>query len=795
MNSHSLSQPRSSALRRPKWHFVYFVLAAFDVVAISASLFLNHSLSESFAASVQVNRVWSDRLAGFAELSQLAIAANAPGNDIFDSTDVRHESQRLLNAEDEFQKKLRQVQQELEAGIDSETLPQLQVDAATAANSVRLMTIEARLIFDHFTAGDRDAAGRRMATMDRHLAEANGALASMSHRTRAIQLEQFHKQALQARTVATFQYVIGGAVVAIVLGVFAHGRRLLLNATAETLANEHHLRELEEAMSKAEASQLVAEEAFHRSEKDRHSANEAREAAEAARQQAEEATKAKSTFLANMSHELRTPMNAIIGYSEMLEEEAEDRDIPDLIPDLKKIQGAGRHLLSLINDILDLSKIEAGKMTLFLEAFSVREMLDDVAGTVLPLIEKNGNRLTIDCPETIGHMHADLTKVRQSLFNLLSNAAKFTKQGSIHLTAMREEPEDGSGMQIVFRVSDTGIGMTPEQQQKLFEAFTQADDSTTRKYGGTGLGLAITRKFCEMMGGSINVESELSYGTTFLIRVPVRVRKQDEPLFSLPMEISGGSEANAFVANTVLVVDDDPTVQDLMNRMLTKEGFHVIAASNGEEAMRLARRHAPVAITLDVLMPGRDGWAVLREFKESVDLCHIPVIMISITNDQTLAYSLGVDAYLTKPVERDKLVAALSKYRNSEDASHVLIVDDDDGIREMMSRSVKKEGSTVSLAKNGVEGLARIAEHRPDVILLDLMMPVLDGFEFLQLKHQQPAWRDIPVVVMTAKDLTTDDRKRLNGLVSNIVVKGLLPQAQLMSQVKSQIVNCVRSKA
>ncbi len=791
----SISQSPASAARRPTWHFVYFALAAVEFSAIGASLYLNYWLSESFARSVQVNRTWSDRLAQFSELSHLAMAVNAPGNEIFESSDVSKETRRLHAANSEFATRLRQVRAELRGTVEPGVSELLLSDAEIVGRTVQAMAEDAQKIFDHFTAGDRDAAGSRMAFMDRRLTESNEALASMSHRARVIQLERFREQALQSRLITGFQYALGGAVVAIVLGVIAHARRLVKHAAVEVAANERHLNELEEAMAQAEASRMIAEEALQRAEADRLAANDARDAAEVARLKAEEATKAKSAFLANMSHELRTPMNAIIGYSEMLEEEAEDRDLPDLIPDLKKIQGAGRHLLSLINDILDLAKIESGKMTLFLEEFIVNEMLDDVAGTVLPLVEKNGNRLTIDCPESIGRMHADLTKVRQSLFNMLSNAAKFTKKGSIRLTAMREEPEDGSGLQIVFRVSDTGIGMTPEQLNRLFEAFTQADDSTTRKYGGTGLGLAITRKFCEMMGGCVTVESEYGRGTTFTIRVPVRVRKEDEPLLTLPAEFAAKSNSIAFVPNTVLVVDDDPNVQDLMSRTLIKEGFHVVCATNGEDALRLARQHRPVAITLDVLLPGRDGWSILREFKDTIDLRNIPIVMVSVTNDQTLAYSLGVEGYLTKPVDREKLIATLGKFRNAEDASHILIVDNDDRTREMISHSVAGDGSTVSVARNGVEGLARMTEHIPDLILLDLIMPVLDGFEFLRLKSQQPAWRDIPVVVVTAKELTGDDRKRLDGFVSNILPKGSVPHDQLLTQVKSQIVNCVRSKA
>ncbi len=499
-----------------------------------------------------------------------------------------------------------------------------------------------------------------------------------------------------------------------------------------------------------------------------------------AKDAAEAASRTKSQFLANMSHELRTPMNAILGYSEMLQEEAEDEGLTGFTPDLQKIQNAGKHLLALINDILDLSKIEAGKMELFLEEFDVPEIVMDVAATVQTLVAKKNNRLAVHCPPEVGGMRADLTKVRQSLLNLLSNAAKFTENGEITLDVRRE------GSDLLFTVRDSGIGMTAEQMAGLFEAFAQADASTTRKYGGTGLGLAITRRFCRMMGGDTTVESEPGRGSAFTLRLPAAVREEraaaETPLAGVRSETPPVTDGDL-----VLVIDDDPAARDLMHRFLSKEGFRPETAGGGEEGLRLARSLHPVAITLDVMMPGMDGWTVLQQLKADPDTQDIPVIMLTMVDDKNIGFALGATDYLTKPIDRGRLAALLGRYHCAEGGCDVLLVEDDEATREMMRALLTREGWKVKEAANGRVALEMMQTSRPDLVLLDLMMPEMDGFEFAQRLRERPEWHAIPVIVLTAKDITDADRLRLNGYVEKIVQKGAWDRDALLGEVRALI--------
>ena len=484
-----------------------------------------------------------------------------------------------------------------------------------------------------------------------------------------------------------------------------------------------------------------------------------------ARREAEGASRSKSQFLANMSHELRTPLNAIIGYSEMLVEEAEDAGNDAMLADLAKIHSAGRHLLSLINDILDLSKIEAGKMDLFVEDFELGPVIEDVVSTAQPLAEKTGARIETSGLGDLGVMRSDVTRIRQVLLNLLSNACKFTQDGTVRLTVSREDD------QVRFVVSDDGIGMTPEQLERLFQAFTQASASTSAKFGGTGLGLAISRQFCRMMGGDIEVASEEGKGSTFTVTLPA-VAPSRAPEVAAEFEAPETDGVPAGEAGTVLIVDDDPTARELMARHLRKAGFQVLEAPDGRAGLEAARAAHPDVITLDVLMPRMDGWAVLQELKSDPELADIPVIMATITDERNLGIALGASEYLTKPIDRGRLAAVLARYSRAGSPRRVLVVEDDESARALIRRALEAEGWEVDEAENGRVALERLAEREPALVLLDLMMPEMDGFEFLETLREGDDPSPVPVVVITAKELTEEDRLRLNGGVERIVQKG-----------------------
>ena len=520
-------------------------------------------------------------------------------------------------------------------------------------------------------------------------------------------------------------------------------------------------------------------------EKHEKTRREVNEQLRESQQQALAATQAKSQFLANMSHELRTPLNAIIGYSEMLEEEAQDNGQEQFVADLEKIHGAGKHLLALINDILDLSKIEAGKMELYLETFDLKTMLDDVVATTRLLVQKKSNTLAVHIPPGLGTMRADLTKVRQALFNLLSNASKFTERGTITLTATRETNSDREW--IVLQVKDTGIGMTREQLGRMFQAFSQADASTVRKYGGTGLGLAITRHFCRMMGGDVTVASEPGVGSTFTLRLPAEVRDPARESDSQSPTVDQLQKED----NTVLVVDDDAAARELLKRFLNKEGFHVECAANGPEAIKAAKNIRPKAITLDVMMPGMDGWAVLTKLKEDPLVADIPVIMLTIVDDKHFGHALGATEYLTKPVDRDRLSALVHKLIQPNSPGKLLIVDDDPEAREMLKRTLEHQDWVVSTAEDGRAGLEAIAANTPDLILLDLMMPRMDGFEFVSELRKNQDWRAIPIIVITAKTLTKEDHVLLQGHVQKVLQKGDFSLDALLAELREIVRECV----
>ncbi|MCW6507981.1 response regulator [Lichenifustis flavocetrariae] len=497
----------------------------------------------------------------------------------------------------------------------------------------------------------------------------------------------------------------------------------------------------------------------------------------AAKEAAESANRAKSVFLANMSHELRTPLSAVIGYSEMMEEEVEDLGVESLKTDLGKIKSNARHLLSLINDVLDLSKIEANRMDVFAEEIDVGILLRDVVSTVGALVHKKNNVLSLTAPPDLGMMRTDGVKLRQCLFNLLSNASKFTENGQITLEAVRSQR--GTQDWLEFRVVDSGIGMSPEQVDRLFERFTQADETTTRKFGGTGLGLAITRAFCRLLGGDIRVQSVAGEGSTFIMTLPAEMPH----LSSAPDgEIDASPSPHPRARETILIIDDDPAQRDLMSRFLERQGFTVATAPDGQTGLDLARVLEPRAILLDVMMPRMDGWSVLTTLKADPELAKIPVVMVTFVHDTGMGAALGAADYVTKPVHWDKLKIVMDRFRDAE--GDVLIVDDDADARARLKSVLERNGWTTQEAENGKEALALVSRVVPRVILLDLTMPVMDGFSFLEELRERPGCRDVPVVVLTARDLTAGDRDRLEG-ADRIFSKGQVSLTDITRELRA----------
>jgi signal transduction histidine kinase/CheY-like chemotaxis protein len=499
---------------------------------------------------------------------------------------------------------------------------------------------------------------------------------------------------------------------------------------------------------------------------------------EVARDEASEANAAKSKFLANMSHELRTPLNGILGYADLLLEEAEDDGNERMAADLTKISQSGKHLLSLINDILDLSKIEAGRMELYLTDFRVADLMEQTKTISQTLADKNGNELVFehtDEDDDNKHIRGDETRLRQCVVNLISNAVKFTENGTVTIKTAPYTKDDTKWLAI--SVADTGIGMTEEQLGKILQEYAQADTSTSANYGGTGLGLTITTSLIQMMGGYLDVESEYGVGTKFTINVPRYIQEvANESAYS---EIIGDA------GPLVLIIDDDTSTQDLIRRMLKAQNFRMAGALKGGTGLELAKQLKPDVILLDIYLPDQDGWKVLEQLKLDAELAETPVFIISVTEAEKEADLSGVQKFLHKPIDRETFLDAIREVGISlEETTRVLVVDDDADAREIIGRVLKAQGADYVEAKNGAEALNLVNDDF-SMIVLDLDMPVMNGFEFMRSIDGLDALKDIPIIVFSGMELDTEQSELVDRHTAGIINKTDLDHENRLSELLS----------
>lgn len=507
-----------------------------------------------------------------------------------------------------------------------------------------------------------------------------------------------------------------------------------------------------------------------------------------------------------MSHELRTPLTTIIGYADLIAMAAHQGEFDRIKEDITRIRYAGKHLLAIINDLLDLSKIEAGRMEIHVTSFSVRTLVEDTVNSMQAFAHKHNTILRLEIDPSVDLMHSDEVRVRQVLYNIVHNACKFTENGVVTVTVARvvsppEPSVDDQSATIILTISDTGIGMTDDQIARLFQEFTQVDPTTTRKYGGTGLGLALSRHLVRMLGGTINVTSKPSAGTTFVITLPehltLSTATASEPAEgNVRSATPSAAEDRQERKYLILLIDDDPAVRDLLPRALERTDLHIETAADGISGLELARLLTPDLIILDILMPDLDGWTVLRELKASSETAAIPVILLTVADDAKRGVLLGAAETIDKPADLDRLQRQIRLLLNTrttsagkDDHKRVLIVEDDDAVREYVRRALLRECPTWTVveAADGQTAIEYCKTTIPDRIVLDLMLPGMDGLRVIETIRALPGGDSIPIIVLTAKELTLAERDYLNQEVTRVLQKGTFHSTDFVGEVRTAV--------
>ena len=503
-----------------------------------------------------------------------------------------------------------------------------------------------------------------------------------------------------------------------------------------------------------------------------------------AKERAEEATHAKSEFLANMSHELRTPLNAIIGYSEILIEDAVENNQNSVVNDLNKILKSGKHLLSLINEVLDLSKIEANRLDINLSEFLLEDIINLIKDSIVPYTKINNNKLEVSIPQKTIKIFSDELKFKQILFNLLTNACKYSNNSKVLFKINIKTINKREYLNVI--VKDNGIGIAKDELNDIFDPFTRVNKDKNVNIEGTGLGLAICKAYVDLLDGKISVKSKLDVGTTFTCQIPLDYHSKNQLI--KPFKSKDKITISKDRAYKIFIVDDDIKFLDVISRKLNNMGYSVATTNSGVNALSKIKKFKPDLIILDIIMPDVDGWTVYSNIKDEIELRDIPIIIVTIGDYNEMSSDFGASGFIKKPIEWNDLYHMLLQY-DLKPNGNVLVIDDDSATRNLLDKMISKEGWNVKTAVNGDDALSKVKKDKFELIILDLVMPVMDGFEFLKKIKKYKKYSKIPIIVVTSKDLSKEDYDILKGDVIRIVQKGSYKSDEILNYVNKVIRN------